>query len=209
NYLTVLMGHAELMLLNPKLKGEERIARSLNAIIDQLAQMEQFASGLMDLGMLRSKTESAHINLLIEKLIAFIQGQSRFHKVGFSLDLGVELPLLDIDPGQIQQVLINLYANAADAMGEGQIETVTRFMEAENRVSVVVTDHGPGMSKEVVTRIFDSGFTTKKTGHGFGLAICARIIENHGGTVDVISEEGVGTTFTLTFPVKQKESHLA
>ena len=203
NYLTVLMGHAELMQMNPKLKGDERIERSLNAIVDQLSKMEQFATGLMDLGMLRSKTEAAHINLLIEKLISFIQGQSRFHKVEFDLDLGGDLPLLDIDPGQIQQVLINLYANAADAMGEGHIETTTRFMADEKRVSVVVTDHGPGMPEEVVLRIFDSGFTTKDTGHGFGLAICARIIENHGGTVDVVSEEGVGTTFTLTFPVKE------
>jgi len=109
---------------------------------------------------------------------------------------------LDIDPGQIQQVLINLYANAADAMGEGQIETTTRYDKEENRVSVVVTDHGPGMPEGIVMRIFDSGFTTKDTGHGFGLAICARIIENHGGTVDVASEVDVGTTFTLMLPVK-------
>jgi len=202
NYLTVLMGHAELLQMNSKLKGDERIERSLGAIANQLSKMEQFASGLMDLGMLRSKTEAAHINLLIEKLISFIQGQSRFHKVEFDRDLGTDLPLLDIDPGQIQQVLINLYANAADAMGEGHIETTTRLNPADNRVSVVVTDHGPGMPEDVVMRIFDSGFTTKDTGHGFGLAICGRIIENHGGTVDVVSDVGVGTTFTLTFPIK-------
>jgi signal transduction histidine kinase len=188
--------------MNSKLKGDERIERSLGAIANQLSKMEQFASGLMDLGMLRSKTEAAHINLLIEKLISFIQGQSRFHKVEFDRDLGTDLPLLDIDPGQIQQVLINLYANAADAMGEGHIETTTRLNPADNRVSVVVTDHGPGMPEDVVMRIFDSGFTTKDTGHGFGLAICGRIIENHGGTVDVVSDVGVGTTFTLTFPIK-------
>jgi signal transduction histidine kinase len=201
NYLTVLMGHAELLQMNPKLKGDERIARNLSAITDQLSRMEEFATGLMDLGMLRSKTEAARINLLIEKLISFIQGQSRFHKVIFARDLGENLPLLDIDTGQIQQVLINLYANAADAMGQGQIETTTQFDPVENRVSVVVTDHGPGMPETVVSRIFDSGFTTKDTGHGFGLAICARIIENHGGTVEVDSKVGVGTTFTLKLPV--------
>jgi two-component system sensor kinase FixL len=101
--------------------------------------------------------------------------------------------------GQIQQVLINLYANAADAMGKGLIETHT-YLDGE-RVAVVVTDHGPGMSEDILLHIFDSGFTTKDTGHGFGLAICKRIIENHGGTVDVVSETGVGTTFTLTFGV--------
>jgi signal transduction histidine kinase len=199
NYLTVVMGHTELLLANPKLDGEERIERSLNAISDQLARMEQFASGLMDLAMLRSKTEPSSLNTLIEKLIAFIQGQSRFRQVEFSLNLDNELPLLNIDLGQIQQVLINLYANAADAMGKGLIETHT-YLDGE-RVAVVVTDHGPGMSEDILLHIFDSGFTTKDTGHGFGLAICKRIIENHGGTVDVVSETGVGTTFTLTFGV--------
>ena len=199
NYLTVIMGHTELLLINPKLAGEERIQRSLNAIGDQLAKMEQFASGLMDLAMLRSKTEPSALNMLIEKLIAFIQGQSRFRQVEFSLNLGTELPLLDIDLGQIQQVLINLYANAADAMGQGLIETTT-YLDGE-RVAVVVKDYGPGMPEDVLNHIFDSGFTTKDTGHGFGLAICKRIIENHGGTIDVVSEAGVGTTFTLTFGV--------
>lgn len=202
NYLTVLMGHTELMQLNPKLKGDDRIVRSLSAILEQLGKMEQFATGLMDLGMLRTKTEAAHINALIDKLIVFIQGQSRFHKIEFDLDLETDLPMLDIDPGQIQQVMINLYANAADAMGEGRIGTGTRFDAVAQRVVVVVTDQGPGMPEEVLMRIFDSGFTTKKTGHGFGLAICARIIENHGGTIEVESKEGVGTTFTLTFPVQ-------
>jgi CRP-like cAMP-binding protein len=92
NYLTVLMGHTELLQMNPKLSGDERIVRSLTAITDQLSRVEQFASGLMDLGMLRSKTEAAHINLLIGKLISFIQGQSRFHSTEFGLDLGTDLP---------------------------------------------------------------------------------------------------------------------
>ena len=199
NYLTVIMGHTELLMLNPKLAEEERIQRSLNAVSEQLTKMEQFASGLMDLGMLRSKTEPSDLNMLIEKLVAFIQGQSRFRKVEFDLKLGTDVPLIDIDPGQIQQVILNLFANAADAMGQGVIETATSLKDG--RVEVVVTDHGPGMPEEVRERIFDSGFTTKKTGHGFGLAICGRIIENHGGTVEVVSEVGVGTTFTLTFGV--------
>lgn len=202
NYLTVIMGHTELLQIHPKLQGDARIDRGLKAISDQLVRMEQFASGLMDMGMLRSKTEPSSVNVLIEKLVPFIQGQNRFRRVAFSLDLDRGLPLIDIDPGQIQQVLLNVYANAADAMGKGVIETVTRLDKAGGRVSVAVIDHGPGMSEEVLARIFDSGFTTKKTGHGFGLAICKRIAENHGGHIEVISREGAGTTFTLLLPIQ-------
>ena len=199
NYLAVIMGHTELLMMNPKLVEDERIQRSLSAVMDQLDKIDRFSTGLMDLGMLQSKTEPSDLNMLIEKLVMFIQGQSRFRRIEFDFDLGGDVPLVDIDSGQIQQVLLNLFANAADAMGHGVIEITTSLQD--NRVVVVVTDHGPGMSEEIRVKIFDSGFTTKETGHGFGLAICGRIIKNHGGTVDVVSEVGVGTTFTLTFGV--------
>ena len=201
NYLTVMMGHVELLQINPNIGQDARILRSLSALSEQLTRVERLASGLMDLGMLRSKTERASLNVLIEKLLSFIQGQSRFRRVEFVLDLDHQLPLVHIDQGQIQQVLINLYANAADAMGKGTIATTTRFDEVNDKVMITVVDYGPGMPEPILKRIFDSGFTTKKTGHGFGLAICARIVENHGGTIDVKSEVGVGTTFTLIFPV--------
>jgi signal transduction histidine kinase len=201
NYLTVMMGHVELLQINPNIGQDARILRSLTALGEQLTRVERFASGLMDLGMLRSKTERASLNMLIEKLLPFIQGQSRFRRVEFVLDLDRQLPLVHIDQGQIQQVLINLYANAADAMGKGTIATTTRFDEVNHKVMITVVDYGPGMPEPILKRIFDSGFTTKKTGHGFGLAICARIVENHGGKIDVKSEVGVGTTFTLTFPM--------
>ena len=149
--------------------------------------------------MLRSHKEKADFNGLVNRLIPFIQGQSRFRRVEFVLDLEPNLPQVEVDPGQIQQVLLNLYANAADAMGQGRVATVTHFCKSQKRVVVKVEDNGPGMSEKVRDRIFDSGFTTKSTGHGLGLAVCRRIVENHNGEIEVTSESGQGTTFTLTF----------
>lgn len=200
NFLTVLIGHVDLMAINPDIQGSEKGKRSLGIIAEQLERVENFASGLMELGQLKLKKEPSHVNLLIEKLINFIQGQKRFRQVEFELNLGSGVPLIEADPGQIQQVLLNLFANSADAMGPG-IVAVTTALDEEGKLVLTVRDTGPGMPDEVVARIFETGFTTKDTGHGFGLAVCRRIIENHNGVVDVATEVGVGTTFTLTFNI--------
>ena len=197
NYLAVVSGHNELLLMQGDIG--ERAQRHAQAISDQLSKILRFTSGLMDFAVLRPRTEPTDINDLIGKLIQFIQGQSRFRRVTFEQQLSKELPRLKLDPGQIQQVLLNLYANAADAMGEGRVTTTTSYDAQIGQITVCVSDNGPGMPPEVRERIFESGYTTKSTGHGFGLAVCKRIVENSHATIDLKSEEGVGTVFTLVF----------
>ena len=99
------------------------------------------------------------------------------------------------------QELSDGYSNAADAMEQGKVVTTSRFDEVKRQVVVEVEDGGPGMPEEVRERVFDSGFSTKDTAHGFGLAICRRIVENHNGTISVATQPEKGTRFTLTFPV--------
>ena len=199
NYLAVISGHTDILLSYEDVQKMEPVSKSLKAISGQIRRIERFTAGLMDMGMLQSKTEEANLNPLIEKLIDFIQGQSRFRSIEFVLNLDREIPTLEIDPGQIQQVLLNLYANAADAMGHGQVTTETRLNG--NEVIAEVRDDGPGMPEEVRSRIFESGFTTKSTGHGFGLALCQRVVQNHNGSLAVESQPGKGSCFTLTFQV--------
>jgi signal transduction histidine kinase len=105
-------------------------------------------------------------------------------------------------PGQIDQVLMNLITNAAQALGEkgGTIRVAVAVRGAQ--VEVSVTDDGPGIPPDVLPRIFDPFFTTKDVGEGsgLGLSIVHGIVERHGGTIDVQSEPGRGTTFRITFP---------
>jgi|GEM_PF-503317 len=200
NYLAVIVGHADLLEADSQIREIPHAARSLEAISRQLRKTEHFVAGLMDLSVLRTDREAADLNGLVEDLVRFIQGQSRFRQIEFEMDLERPLPLLEVDPGQVQQVILNLYANAADAMKKGLVRTETRFDPDLGTVTLVVQDAGPGMPDDVRKKVFDSGFTTKKTGHGFGLAICSRIINNHNGKIEVESVPGVGTTFTLRFP---------
>jgi signal transduction histidine kinase len=123
-------------------------------------------------------------------------------------DLG-ELPAVECLAGQVNQVFMNLLANAADALGArpGNIWITTRHMSdgPQPRVCIGVRDDGPGMTAEVQARIFEPFFTTKDVGQGtgLGLSVSYGIIERHRGTLTVESAPGAGATFTVTLPVQQ------
>lgn len=129
-------------------------------------------------------------------------------RIELRLDLG-EIPKVECFPGKVNQVFMNILSNAAQATmarADGRERVVeARTMTHEDRVLVRITDTGVGMTEEVKARIFDPFFTTKPVGEGtgLGLAIVYGIICDHGGTIDVVSQPGVGTEFTITLPVRQ------
>jgi len=120
------------------------------------------------------------------------------------------IPPIDCLPGHLNQVFMNLLLNAAQAIpGEGTIWITTR--KINNRVRIVIRDSGPGIPQTVREKIFDPFFTTKPVGMGtgLGLSISYGIIRKHGGTIEVQSEEGEGTTFTITLPMQQDQKEKA
>ena len=114
-----------------------------------------------------------------------------------------ELPRLEVDPDAFRQVLLNLFNNAIDAMPRGGDLCVTTIGEPD-RVGVVVADDGVGMSEETLSRIFAPFFTTHiggaAGGSGLGLSVSRQIVESHGGTIEVESTPGRGSTFTVWLP---------
>jgi signal transduction histidine kinase len=129
-------------------------------------------------------------------------------RVELRLELG-ELPKVECFPGKINQVFMNILNNAAQAtlarMDGRPRQVIVRAEEAGDRLRVAISDTGVGMSDEVKARIFDPFFTTKPVGEGtgLGLAIVHGIIAEHHGAIDVESQPGVGTTFTITLPLRQ------
>ncbi len=199
NYLSIISGHAEILGANPDIQAFPRVTKSVTTIQEQVRRIERFTGSLMDFSAQNTKKQPTNLGDLTVKLVHFIQPQHRYRNVKFVFCLKEQLPCVEIDSGQIQQVLLNLYANAADA-GADRITTTTAFRRAEGKVVVTVADNGPGMPPGIFAKIFEIGFTTKRTGHGFGLSICKRIVDNHGGSIAVQSEVGKGTIFTLIFP---------
>ena len=138
-------------------------------------------------------------------------------KVTIHRELAEDLFVVEADPGQIEQVLLNLFVNAGDAMPGGgdlilkTMNTTHEDMKGKpydpkpgNYVLLMVTDTGTGMDQKTMERIFDPFFTTKERGTGLGLATAYGIIKDHGGYVDVESKKGHGTTFSLYLPASQK-----
>ncbi len=114
-----------------------------------------------------------------------------------------DTPVIKADPDKAKRVVINLVKNAVDAMPEGGKITVDG-KEAKGCLEISFADTGIGISDDVMPRLFSPLFTTKDKGMGFGLAICKRIIEAHGGTITVKTAKGQGTTFAVTFPIAPK-----
>ena len=121
------------------------------------------------------------------------------------------LPRLKVDRQRLEQVLINLIINAIQAMSQGGQLTIETGLDAlnggrtANEVLVTITDTGPGIPVETQRRIFEPFFTTKAKGTGLGLAVARRIIEEHGGTIQVESQEHHGTRFLIRLPAGKRE----
>ncbi len=116
------------------------------------------------------------------------------------------LPVIDIDPKQIKQVMYNLITNAFDAIegsentGNGRI--TIRTMLTKNTLQISVQDNGKGIDLETKKRLFTPFFTTKEKGTGIGLAVCLKIVQNHGGIIEVQSKPGEGSTFIIVLPIE-------
>jgi signal transduction histidine kinase len=145
------------------------------------------------------------INELIEKCLMLSGHKLRLSNIAFENQLQQNLPMIRGDYNQIQQCVINLIFNSIDAMPQGgKLLVATSYSPGDRTVSIQVRDTGCGISKEDLPHIFEPFFTTKSEGQGLGLGLSMveGIMERHKGSIDVASELGKGTTFTLKLPAK-------
>jgi two-component system NtrC family sensor kinase len=144
------------------------------------------------------------LNDCIEQALKVVMSEFKY-KVVVQKQLAT-LPLIGAHPGQLQQVLINMFVNAAHACEQDGVLTVTTSCDAESApgwVAIQIQDNGCGMSSEIRSKIFDPFYTTKSvgTGTGLGLSVAFGIIQKHHGKIAVESEEGQGTVFTIELPI--------
>jgi signal transduction histidine kinase len=142
------------------------------------------------------------MNDLIRETIALARDDLEAASVSVELELASQVPLISGHRGQLQQVILNLVANAAEAM-HTVTERVLRIGSkpfGSNNVEVTVEDSGTGIQQEDSKRIFDAFFTTKANGMGMGLAICRLVVETHGGTLSVSPVAPHGAAFRISLP---------
>ncbi|WP_246942704.1 two-component system sensor histidine kinase NtrB [Bacillus pinisoli] len=149
--------------------------------------------------------KQANIQKIVSDVITSTKNESARHNCQVKYSKEQILPVIDIDPLQIKQVLLNLIKNGMDAIqaspnkNQGSILIKTKLNQ--DTVEISVQDNGKGMDKETVRKIFTPFFTTKDKGIGIGLSVCLKIVQNHGGVIETKSSLGEGTTFTIVLPL--------
>jgi two-component system, NtrC family, sensor kinase len=156
--------------------------------------------------------EATDLRAVIDRCLLLVRHQLELGGIHLQLNLAEDLPRVPCDPAQIEQVLIALIMNAIDAMPRGgNLWLQTRLSNDEKEIEIQVRDDGAGIAPDVLPQIFEPFLTTKESGHGvgLGLAISRGIVERHNGRIEVQSELGRGTTFTVTLPAREKDASVA
>ena len=207
NPLQGIVAYSHLLL--EKMPEGDSARAFVQKIVVQANRCTEIIRGLLEFARQRKPLKQpCDVNGVLQECLALIEDQALLQNIQVQRNLQANLPLVIVDPSQIQQVFMNMLINAAEAMeGHGQLTLNTRVDPAGGFVEVGFTDTGHGISEENMERIFDPFFTTKEVGHGtgLGLAISFGIVKEHGGTITVESEEGAGTTFTIELPVQASE----
>jgi two-component system NtrC family sensor kinase len=207
NPLAGILIYAELLQreMDPAFKGREFVAE----IISQTMRCQQIVNRLLEFSR-QSMVQRTHVDLntIVDRVVELILHQALFHDIKVIRNLDPELPQFMGDPGQLQQVLTNLLINASDALeGQGTITITTRPAPEADGVVLTFADTGPGIPAYIRDKIFEPFFTTKPVGKGtgLGLSIVYSVVQRHGGTIDVDSRPGMGTTFTIRLPLDMPE----
>jgi two-component system NtrC family sensor kinase len=185
-----------------KPEGSATRVRYLGLLIDGLSRIQEIVKRVLQFTPRRVEPAVVPLLELVRKAAAFAEHRAKKARVQISIE-GSDAPVL-AEPGEMQQVFLNLLLNACDAVGEregGQVRVVSR--REGGRVVVAVADDGPGMTAEQLEHCFDLFFTTKEPGKGtgLGLSVAHHIVEQHGGELTVASPPGAGATFTVTLPI--------
>jgi len=206
NPLGIILGFVEEMLSTTPPDAAD--FETLNIIDEEAKRCQKIIQGLMEFARPSAATpQTTDVATLVSKTVKMIDARLYKQKVGLTEAVAPDLPPIHADPQQLEQVLVNLYLNALDAMLGGGHLTVSAQLDGDGdfskHVVISVADTGHGITGEDLQKIFQPFFTArKKAGMGLGLSISERIIKNHGGKIEVDSEQGQGTRFRIRLPVQ-------
>jgi two-component system NtrC family sensor kinase len=196
-------------LIMQQVPREGRIHENLERIEKETKRCHTIVRNLLDFARQREPlVESLDVNHLLDATLKLFEGQFLFHNIEIVRNYGPNLPHIQADESQLQQVFMNIILNASDAMdGKGRLTLTTRNNGNED-IEIGITDTGCGIPAENTDRVFDPFFTTKGVGHGtgLGLSVSYGIIQKHNGDINVSSTVGVGTTFVVSLPASQESN---
>ena len=195
-------------MLAKQLQGDEKRSALLEKITHQTFRASEIVNSLLNFSR-TSGTEfkDVDLNKIIHETLALLEHQMKTAHIHMQENLSPGLPFINGNAGKLQQVFLNLFLNAKDAMAQGG--TLTIATANGDGVKVMISDTGTGIAQEHIQRIYDPFFTTKtgntgRRGTGLGLSVTYGIIQEHAGKIEVDSRVGKGTTFVVEFPLARK-----
>lgn len=179
-------------------KGAERYLSVLEEEIDHLNRIA--VDFLFAVKPMNTELRLDSINSIIDDMVSFLRPEAEEKNIEIKLDLDNFIPRVEIDGKYVRQAFLNLVQNAFAAMPDGGVLSIRSRLQGDY-IEVSFSDNGTGISEEKLSKIFEPYYTTKATGTGLGLTTVYKIMKEHNGDIHVKSEVGVGTRFTLAFPV--------
>lgn len=202
---------AAITVIRDDFTPEDSRVSIINEVLEQVSRLDKTVNDLLFFGKPTvAEPTSTDLNSALRKILVFAGQHSGGKQIEKHLELAEDLPPVYVDPKQIQQVFLNLFLNAVQAMhGIGTLTVASALIRVEGTemVQVRVTDTGQGIPLQILDKIFTPFFTTKAQGTGLGLAISHRLIEQQGGRLYVKSEDGKGTTFTVELPAYREPAY--
>jgi len=185
----------------------EEFRKYLGQVTSETARVGRIVSDLLAFSR-RSKPQRApaDLNRVVRSTLSLVQHKLKLSNIEVETRFAEDLPAVSCDAPQIQQVVLNLLLNAAEAtQTKPARRVVVETSSAEGLVILNIVDNGEGIAPENLSKVFDPFFTTKSEGKGvgLGLAVSYGIVQAHGGDIEVRSQPGAGTTFTVWLPIEQ------
>jgi signal transduction histidine kinase len=207
NPLNSLNIHLQLMERQTrKLKGKERdeLRHSIEVCRGEINRLDSIVTQfLRAIRPSRPQLQPENINAIVEEAVRFFSAEIEARDIVVETELRSDLPLLQLDRGQIKQAFYNVIKNSFEAMKRRGILRIRTDMD-ESHVRVSFIDTGGGMSAETLSHVFEPYYTTKERGTGLGLLIVRRIVREHGGELAIESTEGKGLTLSIRLPFKEQ-----
>jgi two-component system, NtrC family, sensor histidine kinase HydH len=213
NPLGSIRGAAQLLVrLGSDPGGAEEASKFLGVIVEEVDRLARVLDSVLDLAPQKPTVAPIDVNAVVRRTLQVLSAEPGHEDLEVRETLDPGLPRVEIDPEQLQQVLLNLLRNSAQATegrGKVAVSTAVRVTRTswkgaprlpDSLVELKVTDNGPGISRKVIEKLFVPFFTTKKKGTGLGLAVSQKIVQEARGRIEVRSHEGEGTSFVVLLP---------
>jgi hypothetical protein len=201
NFINLSIDHMREHLAPAEGRRREDFERILSNVKAEISRLNRLVGDFLSFGKpMRLFPRPCAMGELVREVVAVVDHKAKDQGIAIATDVEADLPVLVADPELLKTCFLNLLINAVDAMPKGGVVAVTVTREGDALVSTV-TDTGQGMTAEEIRSAFEPYFSTKETGVGLGLALTRKIVADHGGTVELTSAPGRGTTACIRLPL--------